>query len=315
MEASKPHVLESNPKILVDGRVPHFSRRLVGALRAHGYAVEQLPYLRLSTAFVWVVKLFSSDAQVVHLLQGHYPIFAYWLPMLAGKKLVVHWIGTDVATEVKRSGSLMGRFRLRVLSKASAHLTDFEALQKELARLPITARIVPLLPLPEEEFPVEWPDQAGVLSYVPEARADFYGIDALIALAESAPAVAFHVTAHSGEGLRAPPNMHFHGWVDDMESLWSKCRILVRLTEHDGLSHSVVEALLRGRYVLWTQPFPFCAHASAGADLPALLREILERGQPNAAAADFVRKSYGRQANLKAICEVYLLKKTSGAEQ
>lgn len=307
MEAAKPPALESKPKILVDGRVLHFSRRLVGALRDHGYPVEQLPYLRLSTAFVWVVKLFTSNAQVVHLLQGHYPILAYWLPMLAGKKLVVHWIGTDVATELKRSGSLMGRFRLRVLSKASAHLTDFEALQKELAQLPITARIVPLLPLPEEDFPVEWPDQAGVLTYIPEARADFYGIDALIALAESSPGVAFHVTAHSGEGVQAPPNMHFHGWVDDMESLWSRCRVLVRLTEHDGLSHSVVEALLRERYVLWTQPFPYCVHASAGADLPGLLRDTLEREEPNADAATFVSESYEREANFEAICEVYKL--------
>lgn len=305
-EANNPmHKNEPLISVLVDGRVPHFSRRLVGLLEQSGVDVRQLPYLRLATTPAWIWRVLTNRRKIVHLLQGHYPFLVYLIPLLFGKKLVVHWIGTDVRKEVQRSGSLSGRIRHKVFSKASMHLTDFEPLKLELQQAGIETEVLPLVPVSRKYFEETNDIGDDILAYVPEFRSEFYRLPMILDLAKRRPDLHFHITAHSGSGIGHFQNVTFHGWTDDLETLWLKCRVLLRMTEHDGLSHSVVEALSRGKHVIWTQPYPCCRQAINVDEALRALEDIWAAGRPNLEGREYVRRMLDPQANLDSLIKVY----------
>jgi hypothetical protein len=56
-----------------------------------------------------------------------------------------------------------------------------------------------------------------------------------------------------------------------MQEAFTKCHGVIRFTEHDGLSQMVLEALSRGKQVLYRNPFDHCIHTP---DEITLSREI-----------------------------------------
>jgi hypothetical protein len=62
-----------------------------------------------------------------------------------------------------------------------------------------------------------------------------------------------------------------------MDALYRQTSVVVRLTSHDGTSFMVLEALSRGRHVIWTYPVPGVIHASGFAAVSAALRDLLAR--------------------------------------
>ena len=68
----------------------------------------------------------------------------------------------------------------------------------------------------------------------------------------------------------------FEGAVDDIEAIYARCTVAVRMTRHDGLTGSIQEPLLLGRHAIWTYPFPGVRQAE---DYPALrlhIEQLLE---------------------------------------
>lgn len=53
------------------------------------------------------------------------------------------------------------------------------------------------------------------------------------------------------------------GWVSEMAEIWDSVGCLLRTTRHDGMSRMVLEALLWGKHVIFSWPFPGCVLAGS----------------------------------------------------
>jgi hypothetical protein len=51
-------------------------------------------------------------------------------------------------------------------------------------------------------------------------------------------------------------NVENLGFVADMASVYARSSLFLRLVRHDGLSHTVIEALSYGRQVVWKYALP-----------------------------------------------------------
>ena len=65
--------------------------------------------------------------------------------------------------------------------------------------------------------------------------------------------------------------------MTDMDALYAETTVLVRLTSHDGTSFMVLEALSRGRHVIWTYPMTGVIQASGFEAVSGALRELIAR--------------------------------------
>jgi hypothetical protein len=207
-----------------------------------------------------------------------------------GKRTVNHWVGTDVmlASEDDRHRQMALRAR-RFIQK---HLTVAPWLAEELRARGIAAEVRPYTtPVRYEQRGA--PGQVGVLAYLPDERAEFYGAAIVRAVARELPHIPFGVVAGTA-AQPALPNVEYLGWIADMRPLYERYPILLRVAKHDGLPKMVLEALAYGNQVIFEYEFPGCYHATTQAEALAAVRRILSDGCPvNTAGSERVRRDYG----------------------
>jgi hypothetical protein len=84
------------------------------------------------------------------------------------------------------------------------------------------------------------------------------------------------------------------GYVQDMASVYRQHSIYMRLTHHDGLAHSVIEALSFGRQVVWTYPLQGVTHVTSKTEAINALRTLTATSpslnQAGLATAEHYRK-------------------------
>ncbi len=209
------------------------------------------------------------------------PIGSRWLyrfARLLRKPHVMHWVGSDL--ERLCGDRALQRY---CRGRGIVNLAEVDWTARRLHALGIDAQIAPL---PVAHVPTELPSMPSeftVLFYVPTARGAFYGRAEYERLIRAFAHRAVRFLVVGGGELYVPPGARVErlGWCDDLDPVYARTSVLVRLTRGDGLSIMVLEALMRGRYVLWTQSFPFAqqtrSYREAAEDLERLL-ELHERG-------------------------------------
>ena len=222
--------------------------------------------------------------------------FFFRLFLSLGRRVVVHWVGSDVSLIPR---PLPRFFRRRGL----VHLCEAGWIQEELANAGLDAKIVPLLGIDTPEEIPAWPEKFSVLAYVPEGRGELYGLQKIVNLARSFPGMSFRIM-----GLKQAPdfpeNLRAIGWTSSVPGEMRGCVCYLRLNSHDGLSVSVLEALASGRYVAYSMPLEGCYHADNDAELRGYLARLeasFNKGglAPNEAGWRFVRQTYSR----KKVCD------------
>lgn len=221
---------------------------------------------------------------------------------LLRKKIILHWIGTDVleAAEIFRKEG-------RVLNAGYPHvdLAVAEHLCQELNQIGIEAKEVPIIPVGLEFEVLPMPENHGVLSYIPESRQDFYGIDLLRKMARRFPEVPFYVVANTGAQDPADlPNVHYTGLLcwEELRRVYEKCSVLLRYPRHDGLPVMVLEAMGLGRQVIHRYPFPYVITPEEDSieSIDAALRKVLsEPPRVNQEGADYVRREFTKERILQ----------------
>jgi hypothetical protein len=165
--------------------------------------------------------------------------------------VIVIWAGTDVIV----TGSDPGM--LEVFKQYGfVNVSDGPWLVDELRLLGIEARYVPVTAVRTPEAPLPLPSEFSVISYLPEPRRAFYGEKSVYAIARALPEVAFNIVGRGAANFGAPANVKFLGHVNNMPERLDQSTVLLRLPEHDGKSMLVLEALARGRHVVWNYDFP-----------------------------------------------------------
>lgn len=170
-----------------------------------------------------------------------------------------YWLGTDVMDTVAESRA--GTLRLAAVAAArdDLHLADAPWLAAELEEVAIHAAVAPVpQPYPSPDPPPPLPAEFRVLTYLPGDRFTFYGGEAVMEAAGRMPGVEFDVAGGPlPPGQSHLPNVTWLGWVTGMSDRYARVTVVVRIPRHDGLGATVIEGLLHGRQVIYTQDVPF----------------------------------------------------------
>lgn len=291
--------------------IPDFSNRIIRILNnpQSGIVVEYLSLpVNILLIFRWPWILIKSHSKIVHYLWGDHHPLVYIFTKILGKKVIVHWVGTDVMWAISKKRNIIHRVLRTIANRMiDMHLTVFEPLSDELETLGIKAKIVPLIPdMSTSKRERIWPQEDRVLVYLPEKNQDIYGKEDVFRLAHELSSVDFLITYNNGEGLPKLPNVKYLGIVDNMDIVWEQIKLYLRLTKHDGLSHTVLEALARGKHVVWTQKFPYCHQGRTFNESKDAIMKILSQNQPNIEGMEYVNANFEPSKILENLKQKYL---------
>lgn len=237
---------------------------------------------------------------------------------LYGIPTVIHWIGTDVWRAIN-SESLNVRMRLKWhtlssiygITRKCKHLAGAPWLVQELDSIGIKAAFIPVVnPLLDDSVQVHpLPDAVRIVSYIPLGREEFYGEEKVLEAAKNNPDVKFIVVANSPD--RRPdhlPNVEYRARVprSEMEGILNHTTCYMRLTRHDGLSGGV-EALLRGRYWIFTYDHPYAYKATTTEEIQAAIDDVKLKTTPNYEGAQYVREHYSRSIVMSTLKNFFMI--------
>lgn len=246
-----------------------------------------------TNGFVKLIKFVYEASRIDVLYNVFNSPFSYKkfnLVKLFGVKTITHWIGTDVRYAVE------GKTDLTKLHNVDKHVVCFEALQEDLYKLGISADILPITPFNLEFKIAEMPKSHAVIIYMPKGVEDDYGFDEIERVFPKYPNVPFYIVANDDkEKFAAYPNVYPLGRLtkDEMETLYNKVSIVVRIHISDGLSMSVLEGLAKGKKVVWNCKYPFAYPGSTTDEICNSLDEIFKNPpQADTEAHTFINKEY-----------------------
>jgi glycosyltransferase involved in cell wall biosynthesis len=186
--------------------------------------------------------------------------------------LVVIWAGTDVLVAASNPSKLEVTKR-----ETSADLAVSPWLAEELQAVGVPAVYQPLISAEPEPIIAPFPKRFTVLNYLPTPRRAFYGEELVYAIAREMTDTRFVVVGPGPRNDRAPENVQFLGQVTDINPVLDVSHVLLRLPQHDGQSMMVLEAMARGRHVVWNYDIPGVHVTQTPEDALAFLRVLRDR--------------------------------------
>jgi glycosyltransferase involved in cell wall biosynthesis len=214
------------------------------------------------------------------------------LARLRGIPVVVIWAGTDVLSLLRNPSALSESKKCEPI-----HLAVAPWLVDELNATGIRARYMPIIGVENITAAAKGVRVPYLLTYLPEPRREFYGRDFVYEVARGLPEMRVLVVGGGGQDPKAPPNVRYLGWRPDLNDLYEQSFAIVRFPEHDGMSLLVLEALARGRFVIWKYPLPGVTTVSTPEGARNALSKLWEAQQRdtglyNAEGVSFIREKY-----------------------
>lgn len=208
----------------------------------------------------------------------------------AGIPILVVWAGSDVLLAAQQP------FDLAVTKRRGYHNVAVASwLVDELDEIGIEAKGLAVGAVSVSGNPAPLPKVFRIVTYLPEPRRDFYGAERVYDLARRFPRVPFLVLGPGDVDPMAPANVSFVGHVTDVPSRLDASTVLLRLTQHDGMSVLVLEALARGRHAIWTHPFPGVHHAESTQAAYECLTHMIEQHRHGTLALNTAGRAFVAQ--------------------
>jgi hypothetical protein len=267
---------------LADG-LAHYSGLCVGlaAFDRTSAALNPGRWLKLAGARIVVLVGFRPGART---RSGALFDWAFSLVSRFGpaKQVVHYWIGSDVQRTLldHRNGRLDEPRFERAVAEAY-HFAGSARLAKDLREVGVEAEVLdfPWMGILEDAAPLPMPSCFTVLSYVPDARFEFYGGPVIIEAARAVPSAQFLIVGGNGDWIAdVPVNVKFLGWQKDMRPVYEAASCIVRMVEYDSVGATVIEALVYGRKVIYSCPFEHTTLVGFGdaARLAEVIGELAE---------------------------------------
>ena len=265
LNAPSPKKKEGPVRLAILGQA-HWSRHLARLLQRHAPDLVDVEALPGSAAAVLLWR--REPAPRLLLRVGYRPgaptargiafdlLWAQLRSAFPQATGVYYWLGTDLmratqdASRGRLRGAFQGSFRDRHLAVAPWHLQELEAIGVEAAYFPLPYALPtqPASPMPS---------RFAVLSYLPAGGFGNYGGREVFALAREFPAVPFRILGADHPREDTPPNVDYPGRLPSTDDIFKASSVLIRLTHHDGVGGTVLEALAHGRHVIYTFPLPY----------------------------------------------------------
>ncbi|PCH93471.1 MAG: hypothetical protein COB85_06985 [Bacteroidetes bacterium] len=263
-------------RVLIVG-LPYFAKRVHADLSAFD---TDNTYFVLDTYENWFDKLKTlfllPNVDLIYSINGsisHSLVFS--LAMKLRKKLVMHWVGTDVVKS--RLSFKNGDYNQSFITGAT-HLCEVDWIQEELKEIGVHAEVINFANFEVKQLndSKKLKPSFYVLAYVANHRPAYYGMEKIIELANLLPQTQFKIA-----GLETfkniPDNIELLGWVNNMDELIRDSGMCLRCTEHDGLSSFVLEALAAGKIVAYNNDFPHCLYTPDMNSLVGSIKNIEEK--------------------------------------
>ena len=100
-------------------------------------------------------------------------------------------------------------------------------------------------------------------------------------------------------------NVMYHERQPTLEALWPRVSCLIRVIEHDSLSAMVLEAMFRGRHVIYSKAFPHTHQARDIDEARAALSAVLADGKANVAGAEYVNEHFDPETEADKVVAAY----------
>jgi glycosyltransferase involved in cell wall biosynthesis len=242
-----------------------------------------------------IIQIISAD------LRGFYGFvwcMLFILFRLIGKPTFLYWIGSDVKNSDKR----MLWFSSFFISK---HITISPWLVDELKKKGVYS-VFYSNPVPHKLQRIEsLPEKFTILAYLgEEGNEKFYGGEIIEKMIET---LDCQFIILGGKKKQNSKNVTYLGLISykDMVKIYTKSTVLVRITEHDGFSNMVQEALNSGRYVIWSQKYPYCFYAKDYKTVISHINNIKELNCENIEGMKYYRQQFNMKKCAKKFFDLY----------
>lgn len=291
--------------------LPLFAKRLATQLQSY---YPKGKFIALDTYYNRFDKIkalyWIKRADVVFSINGSLQtstIFDYTLRLK--KRLIMNWVGTDV--QLAQEAVLKQAYRVDYIEKA-IHFCEVEWIQRELKAIGIHAEISNFASFNKRfDAHENFSNRFSVLNYIPEDRKEFYGFTSYIQLAKENPSIDFYIAGClAAEVNNLPKNIIPLGWVNDMNALYAKIQVCMRIPEHDGLSTFVLEGLARGKQVIYKYDYPNVFSPKSFEELNEYLKSLEKKWQDqtsliNEGGMKFVQEHFNEEFILGNLIETF----------
>jgi hypothetical protein len=292
-----------NIRVLIHG-LQYFCQKLPAFLESEGWEFRNYPPRWSKDILKSIYQLQRCDLAYTWGGRLTFGKFLTSAKLLGKQKIVMFWCGSDVLHA--RVDFKAGRTEAWIAEKV--HWAGAPWLADEVRAMGLKCEFVPSTWISPVKQLAPLPEKFSVLSYLPDAkRTDLYGIDQVLEVARAMPQIDFSIVGLlPGQTLRVPPNVALHGRVAEMESFYRNATVIWRPARHDGLSFMSLEALARGRHVIWSYPFDGAFHSKNATTARIELERLLELHQakklePNIAGAEFIAEHFSPEKIKKGI--------------
>ncbi len=245
---------------------------------------------------------------IYHELFGYAATKRYIICKLLGRKTICHWTGSDVLLALKSPE------RARFTAKfVDLQLVAYHNLINELHPLGIQAIewVLPTLNIENARiYPL--PDQFTILAYLPAKNHAFYGSEIIFRLAQELDQINFIILTGGSHDFPPQKNIHYYGWVAledwplQIEKIYQQTSLLIRATPHDSSALMVIEALARGRQVIFSAyPREYCHYATDYHSIKDKVLALQNNIQPNQEGSKYVREKYQPQVLAQQLLTFY----------
>lgn len=233
-------------KILIWGN--DYNSRFVfkNLLKLYSY----IDMIDISDIFIFKLKAILN-CNVIYVISGKMGFFLI-LAKFIKKRIIFHWVGTDVIKFNKLS-----KFRkfiyLLIINK---HIFVSKNLQNELELKTNKAVIFPIIDL-NTKLDIKNSIDKKILTYIPQGREDFFYGSTIVSTIIDLKTFKLNVIGNNGEYLKKSNNIKYWGWIDDkkVSDLINACSIYIRFTKHDGIPKLVINNLYAGNAVIYNHKF------------------------------------------------------------
>ncbi len=223
------------------------------------------------------------------------------LATLLGVAVIRNWAGTDV---LKSLTEKKVRFStIDVNNLISLNITDnHQGLVEELSSIGIDCILTPkVIDYKGFNMPNRLMTKAeSALVYLPASNREFYGSKCIENLIIKFPQLKFIIIADEEHVFGKYPNVESMGWVKDMEAVWNKSGVLIRITKHDGYPRMCLEAFSRGKYVIHNNKFEGVWFAKTDNEIENAVQHFIDKSEPNHDGVKVAKKALnsGREKKL-----------------
>lgn len=259
-------------------------------IQEHLNAVPKSAMRKFKKAIIWF-RLARKTDLIYWVFVDNGIIIQGKIAKIFGNKILGHWIGSDVRLACEGKSNID-----RIKEIVDCNVVCFGALGEKLKGLGIDAEELPITPFNMSFDIARVPEKHAALVYMPEGREDLYGLSSIKEAFKRYPEITFYIVANNKKELfENYKNVEVLGMLSlsQMTKLYEEISMLVRIHVSDGLSMMVLEALAKGKQVIWDHDFPFVMPGgSAQAIIDSIAQVISEPPRCNHKAHDYIVSTY-----------------------